>query len=171
MPTPDPGIKRVVIPQQTLGEISDSGEYFVRYRIVSEDEVVTSEWSPKYKFIAKTVQEIIGFNPSGISYQIFADGTSMSLSWATPTEIKDSKFDVFVDWDYSGSDDGNFQYAGTVSTNSINIDVPTSPRPAEAIFHVQLASTEKASPSSNSKIKLFETAPHTTYSIINGGTP
>lgn len=170
MPTPDPGIKKVVIPQQTLSEISTTGEYFVRYRVVSDDDVVASEWSPKLRFIAKDIQDIIGFDPADISYQVFADGVSMSLSWATPTNLKDGKFDVFVDWDYSGSDDGNFEYAGTVSTNSININVPTSPRPSSAVFHVQLASNEKTSPSTNSKIKLFETTPHTTYSIVDGGT-
>lgn len=171
MPTPDPGIKKVVIPQQTLSEISATGEYYIRYRVVSEDETVTSEWSPKQKFTAKAIQDVVGFDPAEISYQIFADGTSMSLAWTTPTSLKDSKFDVFVDWDYSSSDDGNFEYIATVSSNTINVDVPLTPtRPPYAVFHVQLASIEKEY-SESTKLKLFQTDLHTTLYIVDGGAP
>jgi hypothetical protein len=162
--TPDPGIKRVIIPQQTLSEISTSGEYFVRYRIVTEDETVTSEWSPKYKFDAKAITSIIGFDPAEISYQVVADGTYMILSWNTPTELKESSFDTFIKWD-----SGSFSYLETTSNNTVSVFVPTSPRPSLATFHVQLSSNPKVV-SISDKIKMFETEPHTTTSIVDGGT-
>jgi hypothetical protein len=155
VPQPDVGIKKVVIPQQTLSEISASGEYFVRYRVVSDDEVVASEWSPKQKMTAATIHSILGVaNQAAISVdsilQPSLDETYMLLSWNTPTQLKDSSFDVFVKW---GS--GSFEYLDTTNSSKISTLVPTSPsRPTDATFHVQIASSSKQV-STSEYVKLF----------------
>ena len=171
MPQPDAGIKKVVIPQQTLSDISTSGEYFVRYRVVSDDDVVSSEWSPKQKMTAATIYSILGVaNQGAISVphklQASVDEVYMMLSWNTPTELKLSSFDVFVKWD-----SGSFTYLETTTSDSITAFIPTSPtRPSTATFHIQIASSTKEV-STSPYIQLFATSATSTRLTVNGGTP
>lgn len=57
MPTPDPGIKKVTVPLQSLPDL-DPGKtkYLVRFRFVSDDKNRVSHWSP--------TQEVDPDNPS-----------------------------------------------------------------------------------------------------------
>jgi hypothetical protein len=166
--TPDPGIRRVVIPQQTLSEISTSGEYFIRYRIVTEDETVTSEWSPKYKFTAAPIATILSTETISIEHKLQAsvDELYMTLSWNIPTQLKDSSFDIFVKWGSGGT----YEYVETTRAGSVNTLIPTSPsRPTQARFHIQLSSNPKEL-STSEYIKLFETAATPTRLTMDGGT-
>lgn len=43
-------IKKVIVPIEELPALADGEQYFVRYRIVSEDQNRTSSWSPTIPF-------------------------------------------------------------------------------------------------------------------------
>ncbi len=52
MPTPDQGIKKVIIPKAKLpGFFGENRKYILRYRLISEDKNRTSHWSPAYKIV------------------------------------------------------------------------------------------------------------------------
>lgn len=106
MPTPDPGIKKVIIPKESLPSILGSDhKYIVRYRIVSDDRNRSSHWSPQYKLAAQTVNQI------GYSVIVEQDVNVVRLVWENVPNV--SEFYVYVKWD--GSD---WEFAGSSITNN-----------------------------------------------------
>ena len=57
MITPDPGIRKVTVPLQSLPDLNPGQtKYLVRFRLVSDDKNRVSHWSP--------TQEVDPDNPS-----------------------------------------------------------------------------------------------------------
>ena len=110
----DQGIKKVTVLKNSLPALnSNSNEYIVRYRIVSEDKNRTSHWSPKYRLVAPTVDEIV----HSISYN--PDLQTITIVWS-PTAGSQSEFDIYSNFDNSG-----WQYITTVSSTIYATVVPT----------------------------------------------
>jgi hypothetical protein len=106
-------IKKVTVPQNELPVIGKiSGQYIVRYRIISEDRNRTSHWSPNY---------ILETTPlSGIQHTVSKDTTNNAVEafWTPPATLGLSNFDVYLKW---GS--GNWNYAITISTTSYKVAI------------------------------------------------
>jgi len=110
-------IKRVIIPKAKLPAYSatskpnpnplekniETGQYIVRYRIVSEDRNRNSHWSPQYKLPLDPYIELddngIPIDPP-VNFAIGLDATKkiISIAW-TPTADINNEFDVYLKWD------------------------------------------------------------------------
>jgi hypothetical protein len=128
MPTPDPGIKKVIVQKSTLpGYFGTDQQYVVRYRIVSEDKNRTSHWSLQYKLDA-TPQEQIDY-----SIVVNELNNTVTVVWNNVKDVKE--YDVYSNWDSLG-----WNYVTTVATTTfaslitgsstvqIAVQVPTFPK-------------------------------------------
>jgi len=114
MPTPDAGIKKVIIPKSKLpGFFGANKKYVLRYRFISEDKNRTSHWSPVYKIIAEdTPEEILN------SIIIDKDHRVINLAWQPQQHIEE--YFIYVKWNNAGWE----YYTKTSQTNhSIVYDV------------------------------------------------
>ena len=136
----DAGIKKVIIPKESLPSILGSEhKYVLRYRVVSEDRNRLSHWSPQYKIAAPSVSQI------GYSVITEQDVNVVRLVWAQVPNI--SEFDVYVKWD-----GGDWEFAGTSITNTFTSLIRTgAPRVTFAV-HITTFPKERFTGST-----LFET--------------
>jgi hypothetical protein len=84
--------KKVRILRKDLPNATIDGKYVLRYRVVSEDKVKTSQWSPIHSIVAKTTTELIGTN--NVSSTAISDGTGIRISWDVPDGLGVDTFDV-----------------------------------------------------------------------------
>ena len=129
MPTPDSGIKKVIIPKESLPAVLGSEhKYVVRYRVVSEDRNRLSHWSLQYKVAAPTVSEI---NYSIITEQ---DVNVIRLVWEQIPNVPE--FDVYVKWD-----NGSWEYKSTSLTSTFTSLIKTGA--TSVAFAVQIPTFPK----------------------------
>lgn len=106
-------IKKVTVPQNELPAIGKiSGQYIVRYRIISEDRNRSSHWSLNY---------ILETDPlSEIQHTVSKDNANdaVEVFWTPPPTLGLSTFDVYIKW---GS--GAWNYAITISTTSYKASI------------------------------------------------
>ncbi len=108
-------IKRVVVPQEDLPAIGKiSGQYIVRYRVISEDRNRASHWSPIYSLETTPISEI--------QHSISKDNAANAVEvfWTPPATLGLSLFDVYVKW---GSED--WKYAISISSTSYKVAIPS----------------------------------------------
>lgn len=106
MPTPDSGIKKVIVPKESLPAIFGSEhKYIVRYRIISEDKNRFSHWSQQYKITAPTISQI------NYSVVVEQDVNIIRLVWQQPINMSD--FDIYVKWN-----NGDWELSGSASMNN-----------------------------------------------------
>lgn len=106
-------IKKVTVAQNELPVIGKiSGQYIVRYRIISEDRNRASHWSPNYILETTPLSEI--------QHTVSKDTTNNAVEafWTPPATLGLSNFDVYLKW---GS--GNWNYAITISTTSYKVAI------------------------------------------------
>jgi hypothetical protein len=120
--------KLVTISKNNLPISSDTGEYLFRYRIISDDRNRYSAWSPIYRTLAPTVNQILAANSiSSLPAPTFAVQTVgtervANIYWNIPDVFKDiEKYDVFIKW---GS--GSWEFFNTVNAGSFSIVKPSS---------------------------------------------
>ena len=106
-------IKKVTVSQNELPPIGKiTGQYIVRYRIVSEDRNRASHWSPNY---------ILETDPlSEIQHTVSKDNANdaVEVFWTPPSTLGLSSFDVYVKWD-----SGPWSYAITISATSYKASI------------------------------------------------
>lgn len=190
---PDLNIQRSFIERADLPELSIDGKYSLKYRIVSEDGVRSSEWSTKYliektKLSSNLSTEKTILNPFGAitaKYTVVplakSHGTSFDVSWKItntstglidiPEQIKDLKYDAYVQWGGSAK----WQYVSTVVGNSFSIPIPqayqSTPTSIEtAQFMVHLATVKKEQTETSYSTLLFYTSPISTEAIYVSGS-
>jgi hypothetical protein len=191
MATPDIGIQKSVVPTENLPASTVDGYYYIRYRIVSDDQSQYSEWSVKHKLKTVSVAETIsaynallpeGADPVSIVYKVYSTDETMYLSWNVPEILKRNTFDVFVQWwtgqgDEPGTDPGDWAgalYCGVVKGNTFDINIPEIYRSSNMVdkyarFLVQLPSTTKQISDQTEEIRLFSTEFKTTRGKIDAG--
>lgn len=103
---PDSGIKKVIIPKSSLPSVTESNQYLVRYRIVTEDRNRVSGWSPVFVLNAKQSQEV------DADWSI--SGRVISLVWED--EETRPSYDVFTKFD-----GGDYFYHGSPTTHTYSI--------------------------------------------------
>jgi hypothetical protein len=86
-----PGIKKVIIPRASLSAVNSSNEYLVRFRIVSDDKNIFSQWSPIFVVPNLPVQPITS--------EFERNGKQITVTWADPTSR--SAYDIFLKMDNS----------------------------------------------------------------------
>lgn len=98
-----PGIKKVIIPRSELSAVNSSNEYLVRFRVVSDDKNVFSQWSPI--FVVPDVPIV----PITSSTQRV--GNLVTLTWQDPTQR--AAYDVFIK-----TDSGSYVFVTTTTQRS-----------------------------------------------------
>lgn len=166
----DAGIKRVVLPNNTLPLIrfNDTELYYdLRYRIVSEDKNRLSHWSKVERIIMPTTTDAdlpYTTTPRISVYSVNVDtGKAITAIWTFPQSAGEFNpdpykaelerrfsqvtfFDIFVRWspDNSGTNWAAWKYESTISSNSFTILRQATPFIAKRIqVSVQIPSAEK----------------------------
>jgi uncharacterized protein (UPF0248 family) len=113
MPSPDQGIKKVIIPKSKLpGFFGNNKTYVLRYRFISEDKNRLSHWSPIYKIIAEdTPSEILN------SMIIDKDNRVINLAWEPQQDIEE--YYIYIKWNNAG-----WQYYTKTSQTNYSIVYP-----------------------------------------------
>lgn len=115
----DSGIKKVIVQTTNLPVLSSNGNYYMRYRIISDTKKVTSAWSPIYELTPNNISTITG---GSVLYKYDSDNSNIYLNWNIPTALTNASFDVFAQYYMYGT-------IGTVSGTgpyTANITVPSS---------------------------------------------
>jgi len=171
-------VKKAVFTTDVLPLITSDSKYYVRYRAVSNDGALTSQWSSFYEVTGNTIQDFTGETTPAdtLSATVTPDQRYISLQWDTlgSTILKSSVFDIFAQWSsatipiWSTSD---YRYVATVSSTNFSIPIPTGSTYGK--FVVQLATHDKIiNDTTINNLGLGEVALDTIYDApdLDGGT-
>jgi hypothetical protein len=86
-----PGIKKVIIPRSSLSAVNSSNEYLIRFRVVSDDKNIFSQWSPIFVVPNVPVQTITS------SFE--RNGSQITITWNDPSSRP--AYDIFLKTDNS----------------------------------------------------------------------
>ena len=117
-------IKKAKVLKENLPPVSSiTGEYSVRYRIISEDKNRVSSWSsvysvdPNYTYVPGK----INISSSSGVVRVAWDSVTIKIGTNVIRQAKD--YDIFVKWSKSDGV-GDFNYVERISTNSTTLVVP-----------------------------------------------
>jgi hypothetical protein len=117
-------IKKAKILKENLPPVSSiTGEYSVRYRIISEDKNRVSSWSsvysvdPNYTYVPGK----INISASSGVVNVTWDAVTIKIGTNVIRQAKD--YDIFVKWSKSDGV-GDFNYLERIATNSTSLVVP-----------------------------------------------
>jgi hypothetical protein len=117
-------IKKVRIKPESLPPIIISndgttlGQYYFRYKVVSDDGTRKSAYSPVQVIDARD------FSAVNVNLNVVSDGTKFILSWTIP-DVYMTQYDLYVAWSgNSGSTYTSYAYSGRSTGNSFVIDIP-----------------------------------------------
>jgi hypothetical protein len=116
----DSRVKKVVIENSDLPPVDSNGEYFLRYRIVSEDRNRTSHWSPVYN-----IDPAYELDPVG-ALVVEKNQNHVLIIW-NPANIKKDEslikkikeYDVWLKW--HRSDSGDWQFFERIDGTSLTL--------------------------------------------------
>lgn len=91
-------IKQLIIPKSQLPPVNDDNEYYLRYKIISDDKNRSSHWSPIFAVAASEIESVSG--------ELIVNGDSSTAVWGD--ENNRPKYDVFVKFD-----GGSYAFHGT----------------------------------------------------------
>jgi hypothetical protein len=141
-------IKKAVIPSEMLPLTTAGTKYYVRYRAVSDDGTLKSQWSSFYELSGNTVQDFTGeTSPADtLSASVSSDQRYITLQWDIlgGSVLKSSLFDIFSQWSTAAIptwNASNYEYVGTISANTFSIPIPEGSTYGK--FAVQLATQDK----------------------------
>lgn len=89
-------VQKVIIPNRDLPAMNaDTGSYFFRYRIVSEDKNQTSHWSPVQEYVATDLTPL-----TADDYVIHKvpEVDSVTITWNKPSLLVNVDSDIYVRW-------------------------------------------------------------------------
>lgn len=163
-------IKKAIFPGESLPLITSDSKYFVRYRVVSSDGTLTSQWSGFYELEGNSVTDLLSSSQTQdtLSATVSADQNYILLQWEPigGAVIKSSVFDVFAQWAYTGLEPSwsvdDYEYIATVASNNFSVKIPQSA--TWGSFVVQMATQDKLVTSATiSSFGLGETSTDTVY--------
>ena len=117
-------IKKAKILKESLPPVSSiTGDYSVRYRIISEDKNRTSSWSSVYSVDPNYTYVYGKINVSSSSgvVRVAWDSVTIKIGANTIRQAKD--YDIFVKWSKSDGI-GDWKYVERIATNSTSFVVP-----------------------------------------------
>lgn len=120
----DSSIKKVVISKADLPPISaEDNSYHVRYRIISQEQLRRSQWSPINIVPGNTAPEITQIS-------IAVDGTNNTVTavWSPPADYEVDTVFVFVKWSDSAQTSLSYEwkYVAKVSSTTYATVIPTT---------------------------------------------
>lgn len=125
-------LQTVFIPNDAT---ATHGNYYIRYRVISEDRNRNSAWSPVYAVEAPTVSELLTNNEQTIATPIFSTQTLsgqriIDIIWNKPTALDEiSEYFLYVQWGIDNAgviEYSDWEYFKSVQDGSIQIVQPSS---------------------------------------------
>lgn len=149
-------IQKFEVPADVLPLIWSDGKFYLRYRIITEDGAVTSDWSNLYDLDTTSTYGsyaayIVNQDPSSIylNVSVTRDNAKMLVQWDAFQDARfaNVKFDLFVKWAYDSvpTYDSDWTYTGTTAETSQYITIPTNISSVRATFvkvRLQVASQD-----------------------------
>lgn len=165
-------IKKVNIKPENLPAIivttdgTTLGQYYFRYRVVSEDGSRRSAWTPVQTIDARD------FTSVSVNLNVVSDGTKFMLSWTSP-DVYMTQYDLYVAWSSnSGSTYTAYSYSGRSTGNSFVIDIPGAYQSEDgtkmAKFAIQLPTSPQVL-NTPAQIFLSSTGVSTETTPVDGG--
>lgn len=165
-------IKKVNVKPENLPAIivttdgTTLGQYYFRYRVVSEDGSRRSAWTPVQTIDARD------FTSVSVNLNVVSDGTKFMLSWTSP-DVYMTQYDLYVAWsDDSGSTYTAYSYSGRSTGNSFVIDIPGAYQSEDgtnlAKFAIQLPTSPQVL-NTPAQIFLSSTGVSTETTPVDGG--
>jgi hypothetical protein len=117
-------IKKAKVLKESLPPVSSiTGEYSVRYRIISEDKNRVSSWSSVYSVDPNYTYVPGKINIASSSGVVRVDWDSVTIKIGTNVIRQAKDYDIFVKW--SKSDGlGDWDYVDRIATNNTSFVVP-----------------------------------------------
>jgi len=149
-----------------VGEAHLLGQYYFRYKIVSENGSKRSAWTPVQVINARD------FTSVSVNLNVVSDGEKFMLSWTSP-DVYMTQYDLYVAWSSnSGSTYTAYSYSGRSTGNSFVIDIPVAYQSEDgtkmAKFAIQLPTSPQIL-NTPAQIFLSSTGVSTETSPIDGG--
>ena len=158
-------IQKFQVPADVLPAVWSDGKFYLRYRMITEDGAVTSDWSNIYDVntdVDSLPGEFVNYGTYGaqvirasggevvIAASPTIDNLKMLLEWNPVRDVifPNLKYDVFVKWAYDSvpTYDSDWTYAGTTSATShyitTNINI-SSTRATFVKVRLQIATEDK----------------------------
>jgi hypothetical protein len=141
------------------------GNYYIRYRVVSEDRNRNSAWSPIYAVPAPTVSEILANNSQSVTEPIFSTQTLsgqlvIDIIWNKPTALDQiSEYYLYLRWGVDNSgviEYGDWEYFKSVQDGSIQIVRPVEQAGATYVSVLLQTPTYPKQPFAPSEVFLLE---------------
>ena len=107
-------VKKVIIKKAMLPPVGAMNDYYVRYRIVSDDKNRTSAWSQTYIIESEPISTVRG------SVDVSTNKVTTTVTWGD--ELDRPGYDIFVTFGYDvfgksiSNNVGTVKVSGTVST-------------------------------------------------------
>jgi hypothetical protein len=128
----EPIIKKVIIKKEDLPAFNGAtGEYSVRYRIVSEDKNRYSHWSPYYSVAVPMFP--------AVQCSVVVTNKVVNMVWQQPTGLAVKQYDIYFKtgtgptavWQYMATTTTtqfSTLIADTVSTLTVAVQIPAYPK-------------------------------------------
>jgi hypothetical protein len=119
----DEVIKKIAIPKKEVISVSPNGEYYVRYRILSEGGSRASHWSQVFVLSGNSLSNPL--NSVSLFYyggsQTLATYTAISVTWTVLDTLNINNYDVYVKYGTNP-----FDYYTSTTANSVLIPKGTT---------------------------------------------
>ena len=119
-------IKKIRVKPESLPPIivtndgTTVGQYYFRYRVISQDGTRKSAYSPVQTINARN------FSSVDVNLNTVSDGLKFMLFWTIP-DVYMTQYDLYVAWSgNSGSTYTAYSYVGRSTGNSFVIDIPAA---------------------------------------------
>lgn len=145
-------IKRFKVPPELLPLMLADGTYNLRYRMVTKDGNVASDWSDMYDIstigdTGTTASMVLGSQTMEITLFPTEDSRKIDIRWDSISNpvFSTTKYDVYVKWAYDQvpTYDTEWTYSGTVDATSHNETIPLDPKAYYVKARVQIATQDK----------------------------
>lgn len=98
-----------------------TGNYVVRFRLVSEDRNRFSYWSPNY-VVSPAPQAVDNYSALSVS----KSGDLLLLSWSVDPSVTANSYDVFIAWGAEANGVGLTEYVGSTSGTFFTVAIPVN---------------------------------------------
>lgn len=147
-------IQKFSVSSNEFPLIFSDGSYHVRYKIVTQNGIISSDWSDVYQIfindtaLSTTANFILGTQAITLNLSPTYDSVGMLIKWDAikNSSFSNIKYDVYLKWSYneSGSSyDADWTYAGEYSSAECYITVPTGPQAYYLKARIQIATHDK----------------------------
>jgi len=155
----------------SIVDASSPLQYLTRYRLVTEEQNVISDWSHINSLQQDSISIILaGFTPVYTISSVESGGFRLNIRWTIPDNLIGQKFDIYFSWSYNnGSTYSDFMYAETITSNTYYIDIPyqSSVKATNVKVVVQVPTSIKVV---NTNAILFQSTAQSTLPILDAGT-